>query len=170
VCVSGLGPCVVPTDDDGTPLRPAILYGIDSRAAAQIESLNDRYGVATDVARGTTRLSSQSAGPKLAWIRDVEPDVWSRTTRWFMTHNFISFLLTGKYVLDHPSASQCDPFYDLRARSWLDDMVADELPSVWMPSLVWPGDIIGAVVPAAAAVTGLAVGVPVVAGTIDAWS
>ena len=33
VCVSGIGPCVVPCDAGLQPLRPAILYGIDTRAA-----------------------------------------------------------------------------------------------------------------------------------------
>ena len=33
VGVSGLGPCLLPTDASGRPLRPAILYGIDTRAS-----------------------------------------------------------------------------------------------------------------------------------------
>ena len=35
VGVSALGPCVLPAGADGRPLRPAILYGIDSRASAR---------------------------------------------------------------------------------------------------------------------------------------
>lgn len=31
VCGSGVGPCLVLCDDDLRPLRPAILYGIDTR-------------------------------------------------------------------------------------------------------------------------------------------
>src|SRR6188768_2967944 len=36
VGVSAIGPCMVPLDAAGTPLRPAILYGIDTRATAEI--------------------------------------------------------------------------------------------------------------------------------------
>jgi xylulokinase len=32
VCVSGIGPCLLAADENGAPLRPAILYGIDTRA------------------------------------------------------------------------------------------------------------------------------------------
>jgi xylulokinase len=39
VCVSGIGPCAVPCDADLRPLRPAILYGIDTRAEAEIALL-----------------------------------------------------------------------------------------------------------------------------------
>jgi len=39
VGVTGLGPCLVPADAGGRPLRPAILYGIDTRARDQIVQL-----------------------------------------------------------------------------------------------------------------------------------
>src|SRR5689334_16657037 len=32
ICISGIGPCLLPADASGQPLRPAILYGIDTRA------------------------------------------------------------------------------------------------------------------------------------------
>ena len=40
VGVSGMGPCVLLADDKAEPVRPAILYGVDSRAGEQIEQLN----------------------------------------------------------------------------------------------------------------------------------
>ena len=44
MCVSGVGPCLVLCDDDLRPLRPAILYGIDTRAAAEIAALTAELG------------------------------------------------------------------------------------------------------------------------------
>ena len=41
VCVSGIGPCLLVTDDAGRPLRPAILYGVDTRAGAEITELTE---------------------------------------------------------------------------------------------------------------------------------
>ena len=46
MCVSGVGPCLVLCDDDLRPLRPAILYGVDTRASAEIESLTAELGAA----------------------------------------------------------------------------------------------------------------------------
>jgi xylulokinase len=78
--------------------------------------------------------------------------------------------LTGEYVLDHHSASQCDPLYDLRAGAW-NQAWADEIaPGVPLPRLVWPWEPAGEVTIAAAEVTGLPAGVPVMAGTVDAWA
>ena len=50
VCTSGIGPCQLPADADGRPLRPAILYGVDTRAYKEVAELTDRYGDDTIVA------------------------------------------------------------------------------------------------------------------------
>ena len=66
VCVSGIGPCLLPADARGMPLRPAILYGIDTRATREIEELTERYGADNILARCGSLLTSQAVGPKLA--------------------------------------------------------------------------------------------------------
>jgi xylulokinase len=170
VCVSGIGPCVVPCDADLRPLRPAILYGVDTRAEAEVQELTDRYGEAAILARGGSLLSSQAIGPKLLWLRRHEPEVWARTAGWYMASSFAAARLTGAYVLDHHSASQCDPLYDLAAGAW-DEALAEEIaPGVPLPRLVWPGEVVGEVSAGGAAASGLPEGVPVLAGTIDAWA
>jgi len=79
VGVSGIGPCLLPATADGQPLRPAILYGVDTRASAEIAELTERYGSEAIVARGGSRLTSQAVGPKLLWLRRNEPQVWRQT-------------------------------------------------------------------------------------------
>lgn len=170
VCVSGIGPCVVPCDGDVNPLRPAILYGIDSRATAETDELEERFGLEAIIRRGGSALSSQAVGPKLLWLRHHEPDVWNRTKRWYMASSFAVARLTGEYVLDHHSASQCDPLYDLEAGDWAYDWTSEIANGVPLPPLVWPNQQVGVVSAAAARETGLPVGTPVVAGTIDAWA
>ncbi|GAA0806143.1 FGGY-family carbohydrate kinase [Spirilliplanes yamanashiensis] len=170
MCVSGVGPCLVACDDALRPLRPAILYGIDSRATAEITELTDRLGADAIVERGGKALSSQAVGPKLLWLRRHEPDVWAATTRWFSCSSYAVAKLTGAYVLDHQTASQCDPLYDLRTMDWARDVAAGITGDLPLPELAWPGEVAGAVHAAAAAETGLRPGTPVVAGTVDAWA
>ena len=170
VCVSGIGPCVVPCDASVKPLRPAILYGIDTRATAEIAELEDRFGADAILARGGSVLSSQALGPKLLWLRRHEPDVWSRTAAWHMASSFVVARLTGEYVLDRHSASQCDPLYDMAAEDWAADWASEVCGDVPLPSLAWPGEIVGAVHAAGAQATGIPAGTPVMAGTIDAWA
>jgi xylulokinase len=170
VCVSGIGPCLLPADADLRPLRPAILYGIDSRATAEIAEVDALLGEEAIVARGGSALSSQAVGPKMVWLRRHEPDVWARTKGWYMASSYAVARLTGEYVLDHHSASQCDPLYDLAAGDWARDWAEAIAPGVPLPRLAWPGEAVGAVHAAGARETGLPEGTPVAAGTIDAWA
>ena len=170
VCVSGLGPCVLVCDGELQPLRAGILYGIDMRATREIDELTERYGEAEIVERGGKALSSQAVGPKLLWIRRNEPDVWERTRRWYSAHSFVVGRLTGEYVLDHHTASQSDPLYDLAANDWNREWAQDIAPGVELPRLAWPGEVVGEVHARAAEATGLPVGTPVAAGTVDAWA
>ncbi|MHA4817004.1 FGGY-family carbohydrate kinase [Streptomyces aculeolatus] len=170
VGVSGIGPCLLPVDDADTPLRPAILYGVDTRAGAEIEAQTARYGADAVIAQCGSPLTSQAVGPKLEWLRRHEPEVYARTRRWYMASSLLAHRLTGAYVLDHHSASQCTPLYDLRERRWIAERCEEIAPGLQWPELVWPSDVVGEVTPAAAAATGLPAGIPVVAGTVDAWA
>ncbi len=170
VCASGIGPTFLPADATGTPLRPAILYGIDTRAESQIRYLNRQIGAERILARCGSPLTSQAIGPKIFWVRRQEPVVWARTRRWFMANSFVVHRLTGAYVLDHVSASQSPPLYDLHRRDWITEWVREVCPDLELPHLVSPGEIAGTVTPEAARATGLPAGIPVAAGTIDAWA
>lgn len=170
MCVSGVGPCLLLCDDDLRPVRPAILYGIDMRAHEEIAELTERYGAETVLERCGKALSTQAVGPKMLWVRRHEPDVWSRATRWYNSNSYIVAKLTGAYVLDHHSASQSDPLYDLRAQAWADDWVEDVVEHLAQPPLVWPQEVVGQVNAEASSVTGIPEGTPVCAGTVDAWS
>ncbi len=170
ICVSGVGPCLLLCDDDLRPVRPGILYGIDSRATAEIEELTARFGAAAILDRCGKALSTQAVGPKLAWVARHEPDVWARARRWFSSHSYVVAKLTGEYVLDRHTASQCDPLYDLRAGDWAPDWTPELTAQLELPRLVQPSDVVGSLSAAAAAATGLPAGTPVGAGTVDAWA
>lgn len=170
VCVSGLGPCLLMCDADARPLRPAILYGIDMRATSEISELTDQFGNEHIVARGGKMLTTQAVGPKLLWVQRNEPEVWDRTEQWYSSSSFAVAKLTGEYVLDHHTASQCDPFYDLGAQDWALDWASEILGDLSLPRLAWSSDVVGTVTAKASAETGLPVGTPVSAGTVDAWA
>jgi len=170
MCVSGVGPCLVLCDDDLAPLRPAILYGVDTRATAEIAALTEEFGEANILERAGTLLSSQAVGPKIEWVRRHEPEVFERATGWYGSNSYIAAKLTGEYVLDHHTASQCDPLYATRDFQWnrpWAERVCGHLP---LPRLVWPGEVVGTLTATASEATGVPAGTPLVAGTVDAYS
>ena len=167
VGVSGMGPCVLVTDERSRPLRPAILYGVDTRATAQIDALNAAIDPAEILDRCGSALSSQAVGPKLAWLREHEPAVFAKAKRLYMPSSWLAYKLTGNYVLDYHSASQCTPMFDTRSLSWYLPWATQIAPGLELPPLSWPGEQAGVT---AHAVAGIDAGVPVITGTIDAWS
>lgn len=170
VGVSGMGPCVLLTDDTDVALRPAILYGVDTRSTRQIAELTDRYGDEEIRARCGSSLSTQAAGAKVAWVADEEPELFARARRLYMPSSWLVRRLTGAYVLDHHSASQCTPLYDIAAEQWHRPWAEDICPDLELPLLRWSGEVAGTVHASAAELTGLPAGVAVITGTIDAWA
>jgi len=167
VAVSACGPCLLPVDKSGRPLRPGILYGIDARAGSQIAELEARCGVREILRLSGTRLTSQSVGPKILWLRQHEPDVFASTARFLTATSYVVYRLTGEYMVDHHQSSYFAPFIDLRRGQW-DLRFADGLlsPSV-LPAIRWSDETVGHVTPGAATETGLLAGTPVIAGTTD---
>lgn len=170
VGVSGMGPCVLLADEDDEPVRPAILYGVDTRAAEQIARMTQELDEIEIVAVGGSTLTSQAAGPKIAWVADEEPEAWARAKRLFMPASWLARKLTGAYVLDHQSASQSSPLYDIQNESWYTPWWQRYAASIDQPPLTWADEIAGTVTAEAAALTGIPAGTPVITGTIDAWS
>ncbi|MGW4670873.1 FGGY-family carbohydrate kinase [Streptomyces sp. NPDC004324] len=167
VGVSGMGPCTLLVDDAGEPVRPAVLYGVDTRAEQQIARLNRELGQDTVFRSCGSALSSQAVGPKLAWIREREPEVWARARRLFMPASWLAHRLTGAYVLDLHSASQCTPLFDIHEQRWIPEWAERIAPGIELPPLRWPGEEAGRV---DTPVAGVPAGTPVIVGTIDAWS
>ena len=169
VGVSGMGPCVLLADDAGEPVRPAILYGVDSRAGDQIDQLNAELGEDSILQAGATPLTSQAAGPKILWVAQNEPEQFAKATRFLMPASYLALKLTGEYVLDHHSASQSWPLYDIEAAAWHDEHWQHIASGLRQPQLKLPAEQAGVITAEAAAETGLSAGTPVITGTIDAW-
>ncbi len=168
VGASGVGPCVLPVDPDGAPLCNAILYGVDTRAAREIEDLNAAIGEPTLFERCGNALTSQSTGPKILWLKRHRPEVYARAHKFLNSTSFLVHRLTGRFVVDHYTAANASPLYDAGALAWTADLAPDIVSLERMPELAWSTEIAGGVTARAAAQTGLAEGTPVIVGTIDA--
>lgn len=165
--VSGMGPCLLLTDENDQPLAPAVLYGIDSRATREIVELDAMLGEERLLYRCGATLSTQAIGPKVRWFARHAPTSHDQARRWYMPSSWLVRQLTGEYVLDFQSASQCTPMFDLRTRDWAIDWCDLVAPRLELPRLLDAGAIAGTT---RGTVGGIAPGVPVLVGTIDAWA
>jgi len=168
VACSGIGPCVVPVDSGVAPLAPAILYGIDTRASEQIVQLEQRFGAEAILEHTGSALTSQSAGPKVAWLRESNPEAFAKASFFHTSQSFLVAKLTREHVIDHNTAAYWGPFYDIKANAWNADWTEPTVEPRRLPRLGWPTEIAGRVSTRAAEDTGLAAGTPVIIGTADA--
>ncbi|WP_300585546.1 FGGY-family carbohydrate kinase [Marivita sp.] len=168
VACSAIGPCMLPVDDAGAPLMNGVLYGVDTRAMDQVRSLTDRIGESVILDRCGNALTSQSVGPKILWLKESCPEIYAETAKVLTSTSFLVHRLTGEYVIDHYTAANFSPIYDVGTCDWCFDLADDIATPEMLPRLLWSSEIAGHITEAAAAETGLATGTPVTAGTIDA--
>ena len=168
VGISAIGPDVLPIDANLNPLRNGILYGVDTRAIAEIEEMNRRHGEDKIFNGCANALSSQATGPKILWIKKNEPEIYAKA-KWFVTaSSFIVARLTGEVVVDHFSAGSHHPLYDPWKQQWNPEFCDGIVEIERLPKLLWSDEIAGHITEQASKLTGLIVGTPVVTGTIDA--
>ena len=170
VAVSAIGPCLLPLDAAGGPLRPAILYGVDVRAGEEIAELEASIGREDILRFSLMSLTSQAIGPKIRWLRKHEPDVWARTSRLTTASAYLVWRLCGEHRIDRHTASYFMPLYDPRSGGWDERHAHDLAPASMLPAPGWSNELAGSITPAAAQATGLAVGTPVAIGAVDALS
>ncbi len=166
--ISAILPCMLPVDEDGKPLRNAILYGIDTRTEEEIKILNEQIGEKKIWDITKTPLSTQSVGPKVFWFKRNEPEMFKKTEKILSANGFIIAQLTSKYVTDRSTAKETSPFYSFVTGQWDDEMCdAVGISKKQLPDIIEAYDIAGTVTHQAATATGLCEGTPVVAGTGD---
>lgn len=168
VGASGIGPCMLPVDVDGNPLMNAVLYGVDTRAATEIEDMTREIGADIILDRCGNALTSQAVGPKILWLKRNRPEIFARTHKILNSSSFLVHRLTGRYTIDHYSAGNFSPFYLADRQGWSDELAPGIVSLDMLPDLLWTTDIAGGVTARAAAETGLDENTPVIAGTIDA--
>jgi xylulokinase len=170
VAVSAIGPCLLPLDEEGRPLRKGILYGVDARAEEEIGLLNERLGEDNVYRFSNMTFTSQAIGPKILWLQRHEPEVWRRTRRLTTASSYLVYRLTGEHVIDRHTAGHYMPLLDPSTGEWSDRYAELVAPLEMLPRLAWSDAQAGEVSAAGAAETGLEPGTPVAVGAVDALS
>jgi xylulokinase len=169
--ISSMGANCTAVDANGTPLRPGILYGIDTRASDEIDYMNKTAGPRKILQVGAMALSSQSVGPKVLWLKNNEPDIYKQTHAFLTTNGYIIRKLTGRNCMDSSSAAFYGPFYDYRRNCWNEEMCRlFAIDCRKLPEIVGPCQHIGGVSAEAASECGLKADTPVIAGSIDTYA
>lgn len=156
----------VPLDAKARPMRNAIIWA-DQRALEQERYLGERIDP-TEVYHITGhRLSASYSLCKILWLRDNQPDIYTKTHKFVHAKDAIVARLTGEFATEPTDASGMNLF-DLQAWDWSEDIIAAaELDAAKLPDLRKSSDVVGGVRPDVAAEVGVPGGTPVVLGGGD---
>ncbi len=153
-------------DKDGAVLRPAILWN-DQRTGAQCDEIRARVGKARFIQiTGNDALTGFTA-PKILWVRENEPEVYAKGAHVLLPKDYVRYQLTDDYATDKAGAAGTILF-DVKARDWSPEVLWKlDIPAEWMPKTHEGPEVTGVISAAAAALTGLKAGTPVVGGGGD---
>lgn len=159
--VSGQQHGLVVLDDEKKVIRPAKLWN-DTETAPQNEALvNALGGNQGCLAKiGIVPLTGYTVS-KLLWMKEIEPENFSRIAHILLPHDYLNFWLTGKLTAEYGDASGT-AFFDVRQRTWSKDVLAQidggtgQLIKA-LPPLLSSDEIVGTLRPEVAAELGLPV-------------
>ena len=167
LAVDGTSGTILPVDAQYRPLRTALMYN-DSRSSENVpgvhraaKELEDRLGY---------RIGSSFALPKIVWIRENQPEIFSKTKAFVHQTDYLVGCLCGEYqISDYSNALKTG--YDLQKEAWDEDVLgALGLDRSLFPDVAAPGTVIGTILPEAADAAGLPRNTKITAGATDGYA
>ena len=166
LALSSHGETFIPVDTQQRAIAPAILNA-DNRAVREASEVAQELGCSKIFE--ITGLPAHAMFPlaKILWLRQHEPDVFSRATCFLTLPGYLLTRLGVPGYADYSLASRFLAF-DIRKRTWSREILsACELHKEQFPKTVPAGTIAGQLTAGVAGDLGLKPGIPVVLGGHD---
>jgi xylulokinase len=157
--------CVM-LDAAGEVLRPALIWA-DQRTQPQCDWLTEKIGFDRLIELTCNPALPNFTLTKLLWVRDHEPEIFSRIAHVLCPKDYVRYRLTGEFAMDMQEASGT-LLLDVTNRRWSAEVAeAAGIPMSWLPRLFEGPEICAHISPEGASATGLVSGTPVAAGAGD---
>jgi xylulokinase len=142
VGVSGMVPAIVLLDDKGQPLRNSIQQN-DARATLQIARIKATLDQDKLYARTGGYTNQQHVLPRLLWVKENEPEVWSKVDCVMGSYDYIVYKLTGKKTVEINWAVESGLF-DIKSQCWIESYLQEfDINSKILPEVMNSIDIVG---------------------------
>jgi gluconokinase len=164
--LSGAMHSLLAVDARGHPLASALTWA-DARPGTKLEKLRSQIDPLDVYALTGCPLQAPFFPAKLEWLRQSQPNVFSRAARFISITEFVSEALTGTRGSSLGIASATG-LLNLETQTWDETLLELCGLSQDQFSPVFDADaVIGTVTPSAAERTGLPLGLPVISGSSD---
>ncbi|HEU5417010.1 MAG TPA: FGGY family carbohydrate kinase [Streptosporangiaceae bacterium] len=158
---------LVAVDAAGHPLTARAAIWSDKRCLDQVREFSARADCEPLSRLAGNRPLPAWAGFKMAWLRASVPDTYARAASLLVAKDFVNLRLCGTVATD-PSEASGTFLCDAGTGQWSPPLLeALGISRAKLPGIAASSAVIGTIRPAVAQRTGLAAGVPVVAGSGD---
>ncbi|MDX2162764.1 MAG: xylulokinase [bacterium] len=166
VGLSGQMHGTVLVDAAGAPVHPAVIWA-DERSRGAALSMTERVGAEAYAATAGTLPAAGFMGATLVWMREHAPEVLERAHAAILPKDYVRLRLTDEIASEVSDAASTGLF-DIARRDWAWSLIDRfGLPRTLFSRLGASAAVAGFVTRQAAALTGLAPGIPVVYGCAD---
>lgn len=164
--ITGQGDGMWPIDEDGVPVRNAILWN-DTRAKyltiENIDKINE-----TCIKNYVTPIFTGGPNLLLKWLKVNERENYDKTASVLHCKDWLNYKLTGQIKTDYSDASTAlINVFDKKYVWEIFDLLGLEDYERRFPDIVKSTDIIGTITKTASLATGIKEGIPVIAGALD---
>lgn len=162
--VSGQMHGLVMLDKNDNVLHNSIIW-CDTRCEEQTKLINN--SVVDYVGHTLNPAIVGFTLPKLLWVRENLPEVYSKISKVMLPKDYINYMLTGVFATDVSDASGTG-YFDVANRCWSKHVLnALNISIEWLPKVHESSDVIGNVSTDVQLLTGLCTSTIVVAGAGD---
>lgn len=152
-------------DEKNNPLRKAILWN-DTRTIHQTQMIKEKMG--ENILSITNNLVLDGFTlPKLLWVKENEPDVYSNIYKFMLPKDYIKFKFTGVISTD-PSDAAGTLMYDVHNNVWSETILKEfNVDKKIFPEITESTELVGYVLPELGRELGLTKSVKVFTGAAD---
>lgn len=166
VGLSGQMHGLVLLDKNDKVLRNSIIW-CDQRTHEECIEITEKVGAQRLIEITANPALTGFTASKILWVRNNEPEIYSRISKILLPKDYIRFMLTGEYATEVSDASGMQ-LLDIEKRCWSDEVLDKlDIKKEWLGKMYESCENTGVITEKAAVLTGLASGTIVAGGAGD---
>lgn len=150
---------VIPVDHMIKPIGNAIMWQ-DKRTNYICEKLAAKNDMVFNLSGA--RVNPVFSASKMTWIRENNPELYSRVYKFMVVPDYLIYLLTGEICTDYTYGSR-SLLMNIRSKEWDEELLSlFNVEKDKLCKLIEPGSICGNITKYISDITGLSEGIPVI--------
>jgi gluconokinase len=116
ICLSAAMHSIMAVNENGKPLTPLMLWA-DTRSTEEADDIKYGNDASAIYQQCGTPIHPMLPLTKIKWLKKNEKEIFSKAYKFISIKEYITYRLTGKYIIDHSTASATGMF-DIHELQW----------------------------------------------------